>query len=160
MVDVGRQRNRAGTLHQIKHILTAKVEQIQRITPLAHGGVHTRHGDARPRLRRFAGANMRQCGGGTEHALNQQFNFSAAGLFAKQARLHDARLVEHQQVTALEQHAQIGKQQIAHRAPLRHQQPACPTLRRRKLRNERRRQREVKVSKREMGGGSHRRARF
>ena len=52
---------------------------------------------------------MRQRGVRIQHALNQRFNFAAAGFLPKQPRAHHFGVVEHQHIACVDVIGQIGE---------------------------------------------------
>ena len=81
-------------------------------------------------------------------ALDQHLDFPAAGLAPADARVDDARVVEHQQVVGGQQRRQVGEAQVVELRSVDVQQPARAAFARRHLRNQLGRQDVVEIRKR------------
>ena len=72
---------------------------------------------------------MRQRGVRIQHALNQGFNFAAAGFLPKQPRAHHFGVVEHQHIACVDVIGQIGELFVGERRiGQRNQQAAAAAL--------------------------------
>ena len=87
-----------------------------------------------------------------QHALHQNFQLAAAGLFTKKARLHDPRVVEHQQIPGTQQAGQLVEDAVRQGRLAGIQQSRAAALLCRMLRDQIGRKREIKVTEREGTG--------
>ena len=124
--DVGWQRNMAVALHQRVRVVARVVGQHKakqrplRVGPAAQqrgaqavglaGCAMQRHGVTHGGL--FAHAQMCRHLVAAEHALHQQFELAARGLFAKQAGVEHLSVVKHQQVARAQQTGQLVKDAV------------------------------------------------
>jgi hypothetical protein len=98
-----------------------------------------------PGARRLAGADVRPGLVGRQHALDQHLDATAGGLGAKQARLDHAGVVEHEQVTGVQQAGKIAKDAVGERGGGAIEQARAAALGRRMLRDQLVGQLEVEV---------------
>ena len=113
--DVGRQRHMAVLFEQLQRV-GREAQMKQRIVgPRAaqHFGIEgLRKTNSAAGPWRFARPHMRPDLVAVEHPLDQRFDRTTGGLFAQQARLDDARVVEDQQIAGQQQVGQLAKDAI------------------------------------------------
>jgi hypothetical protein len=85
-----------------------------------------------------------------QHALDQRLDRAAGGLFAEQARLDDAGVVEHHQVAGLQQRGQVAEDAVHRRGAAAVEQPRGAAFGRGLLGDQLRRQHEVEIGNGEM----------
>jgi hypothetical protein len=89
-----------------------------------------------------------------QHALDQQLQLAAAGLFTEQARLDDLRVVEHQQIAFAQQRGQVTERAVDRRSAAAIQQARSAALGRGVLGDEFGRQSEVEIARGESAHGA------
>jgi len=102
------------------------------------------------RVRRMACAKLKDRFILPERALEQQLDLPACGPLRNQSRLHDARVVEYQQITACEEPRKIDESKVVECRAADVQKPAAGALGSRRLRNQFGRQRVIEIGQREM----------
>ena len=100
-----------------------------------------------------AGTDQCQRQRGLQHAFDQRLDLSATGLAPQQPRLDHAGVVEHEQIVRAEQLLDVGEVQVAQRGWRDVQQATCAAIGQRVLRNQLRRQLEVKIGERQLTFG-------
>ena len=114
--DVRRQRHVAVQRHQLVRV--ARKAQVEKravgVGPAAQqlGLKPAGHAQARAGQGLFADLHVRGHGAVGQYALDQQLQLAAAGLFAKQARVDDLRVVEDQQVARVQQRGQVAEHAV------------------------------------------------
>ena len=159
-LNIGRQRHVPMALHQGVGVIAGVVGQHKTkqrpvgIGPApeqggaeavgrAGGGVQ---GDGRPDLGLFAHPHVRGHLVAAQHALNEQLQLAAGGLFAKQARFEHAGVVHDQQIAGAQQAAQIAKNPVRGWTVRGVQQPGAAALGRWLLGDQMRRQVKIKIA--------------
>ena len=89
-----------------------------------------------------------------QHTLDQQFELAAGGLFAKEARLDDARVVEDEQVAGAQQRGQVPEDPIDVRVGAAIEQSGSAAFGGGMLGHQFRRQVEIEIGKREGAHGA------
>ena len=111
-----------------------------------HGRRHaTRQVDRAAGARRMARAELKHALVHAEHAFQQQLDGAARGLDRAQSRLDHPCVVEDDEVAGGEKAGQVGERAVFDRVAGDVQQAACRAGRRRRLRDELLRQREVEI---------------
>ena len=101
--------------------------------------------DRPARLRRLAGAQVRQYFVVGQDAFDQRLDRAAAGFAAVQPRLDDARVVEDQQIAGVEQRRQVAEHAVGRRRAAAVEQARCAALGRRALCDQLRWQGEIEI---------------
>ena len=120
-LDIRWQRHVAMPLHQRVRVV-AEREAEQRpvlLRPAAGqgGGEAARHLQLRADQRLLADLQVGHDLTPLQHALDQQLQFAAGGLFAKQPRFHHQGVIEHHQVAGAQQRRQVAESAVGRFPP-------------------------------------------